>query len=338
MIAQNASRTVSAISAWLLVAGTLGTTDGTLVSAQSDPLLEQIATIDGPVDLFEVDDGYAFATHHSELMVYDLSNPAAPSLVGSLQLPEEIWGFRIADDRIYIGANFHGLVIVDIADPATPRVLGVHKSLGQTKIGDVYETRVGLIDHMEGFVLIDVSDESTPTSIGSFFLDGYARDVITAGSIAYATDSPTGLYVFDLSQEGGPEPIAVLHAPSAPRTSLTLSTLQDGTTVLAGIGGGNLQLFDVSDPAAPAKTADFDTPGTAFAVSLRGNLAYVADGPAGVQIVDLTMAGAPRLLRSVATDRPARFVSATDDHVFAVVGDSERDGDDRDVIVYRVLR
>ncbi len=308
------------------------------VTAQETSTLTQIGIIDGPIDLVEVRGGYAYTTHHTDLTVYDISDPASPTAVGALSLPEEIWGFRIANNRVYLGANFHGLAIADISDPTNPHILGVHKSLGQTKIGDVYENRVGLIDHMEGFVLIDVSSESTPTSVGSFFLDGYARDVVTSGSIAYATDSPTGLYIFDLSQDGLPEPIAVLHAPSAPRTSLGVTELRDGTTVLAGIGGANLQLFDVSDPTAPRKTADFDTPGDAFGVSLHGNLAYVADGSAGVQVVDLTTPDAPRVVNSFTTERPARSVSATHDYVFAVVGDSEREGDDRHVVILEVVR
>ena len=92
----------------------------------------------------------------------------------------------------------------------------------------MYDTKVAFIDHMEGFVLIDASDESKPQAIGSYFLDGYARDVVTSGSIAYATDSPTGVYVFDLARDGLPEPIGVLHAPAAPRNALQVTNLPDG--------------------------------------------------------------------------------------------------------------
>ena len=163
----------------------------------------------------------------------------------------DLGGFRLAGDRAYVGANFFGLGIVDISDPDNVVVLGQHKSLGQTKIGDVAAGKVGLIDHMEGFVLIDVSDETAPEGIGSYFLDGYARDVVTAGTIAYATDSPSGLYVFDLSRPGLPEPIGVVHAPAAPRDIEVLVGEGDRPTLIVGAGGRNLQVYDVSDPAAP---------------------------------------------------------------------------------------
>ena len=91
--------------------------------------------------------------------------------------------------------------------------------------------------------------------------------------------------LFDLSRDGIPEPVAVLHAPSAPRSSLTVSQQSDGTTLLAGIGRANLQVFDVTNPAAPAKTADFDTPGECVGrlaprpLGLRGRRSRRTPGP-----------------------------------------------------------
>ncbi len=305
-------------------------------SAQVD--FDTIATIEGPADAVEIHDGHIFTTHHTDLRVFDVSDPAKPREVGALSFPEEIWGFRITNDRAYVGANFHGLAIVDISDPALPTVIGVHKTLGQTKIGAVYGNRVALIDHMEGFVLIDTSDEASPESVGSFFLDGYARDVVTSGSIAYATDSPTGLYIFDLSRDGLPEPVGVLHAPSAPRTSLAVSQLPGGATLLTGVSRGNLQVFDVSDPTSPVKTSDFDTPGNAFGVAVQDQLAYVADGAAGLQVVDLTDPASPQVVGAFQTTRPARAVSVVGSLVVVVVGDSEREGNDRDIVILRQTR
>ena len=297
--------------------------------------LEQVGTIPGPADLVKVDGSRAFVTHHRTFKVFDVSDPAAPQQTGALTLPEEIWKFSIRGDRAYVGANFHGLSILDLSNPDAPRELGAFQSLGQTKIGAVYDTKVAFIDHMEGFVLIDASDESKPQSIGSYFLDGYARDVVTSGSIAYATDSPTGVYVFDLARDGLPEPIGVLHAPAAPRNALQVTNLPDGLKLLAGIGQGGLQVYDVTDPTAPAKTATFETPGQAYGLALRGHLAYVADGDAGLHVVDLSDPAAPQIVTSYPTPRPARDVAASDSLVLVVVGQGKREGNDRDVLIMR---
>ena len=303
------------------------------VSAQVQ--IEHVGTIAGPADLVKIDGSRVFVTDRRTFTVFDVSDPSAPQLRGSLTLPEEIWQFRIREDRAYIGVNFHGLSILDISNPAEPRELGAFQSLGQTKNGAVYGTKVAAVDHMEGFVLIDISDERAPQSIGSYFLDGYARDVVTSGSIAYATDSPTGVYVFDLAQDGPPEPVGILHAPAAPRNALQVTDLPNGSKLLAGTGQSGLQLYDVTDPTAPIKTATFDTPGQALGLALQGHLAYVADGDAGLQVVDLSDAGTPEIIASFPTPRPARDVAVSGLLVLVVAGQSEREGDDRDVLVLR---
>ena len=239
--------------------------------------------------------------------------------------------------------TFFGLGVLDISNPATPTLLGSYTSLGQTKIGDIYNTTVALIDHMEGVVFIDLSDEAAPDQIGSFYLDGYARDLVMFESMVYAVDSPTGLYIFDVSGPGPWEPVGILHAPSAPQRSLEVFDLSGGggRRILCGVGAGGLQVFDVSDPTSPTKLATFDTPGQTLGVTVKGNLAYVADGQAGLQIVDLSNPSAPRVVGGFATERPARSVAVAGSLVLVVVGegdywgDDQYDGADREVLILR---
>ena len=297
---------------------------------------EHVSTIPGPADLVQVEGTQAFVTHHREFKVFDLSNPTMPRQTGLLTMPEEIWKFSINGERAYVGANFHGLSILDISDPTAPVELGAFASLGQTKIGAVYDTKVAYIDHMEGLVLIDVANESEPQQIGSYFLDGYARDVVTSGPIAYATDSPTGLYVFDLTQEGSPEPIGILHAPSAPRNALQVTELVDGRKLLAGIGQGGLQVYDVTDPAAPVKTSTFDTPGRANGLALQDQFAFVSAGDAGLQVIDLSDPSSPEIISALSTPRPARDVAVSDSLVLVVVGQGENEGNEREILVIEI--
>ena len=280
--------------------------------------LEPVGTIPGPVEHVRAQGDYVYTSHHTTFAVWDVSNPSSPRRMGATEFPEEIWGFRVRGNRAYVGANFFGVGILDISDPAAPTLLGSHKTLGQTKIGAVYENRVVLIDHMEGMVMVDTTDETAPTGAGSFFLDGYARDVVTVGKMAYATDSPTGLYVFDLSRPGEPDPVGVLHAPASPRA------VEATEGLVIGGGGGQLQIYDVSDPTMPVRAATFDTPGRASRVAISGSLVFVADTGVGVTAVDVSTPSAPRIVGSFRTDAPSRDIAATDTHVFVVVGAGER--------------
>ena len=248
-------------------------------------------------------------------------------------------GFKLTESRAYVGANFFGLGILDISNPVSPTLIGSFKSPGQAKIGALVETTVALIDHMEGVVFVDLSNETGPSQIGTFFLEGYARDIVTLGSMAYAVDSPTGLYVFDLSGTGPWEPIGVLHAPSPPQRSTEVFDLAggQGQRVLCGVGGGGLQVYDVTDPVAPVKAATFDTPGRAQGVAINRDLAYVADGQAGLQVIDLSTPSAPRLVGGFETARPARDVAAHDSLVLVIVGEGGAEDEDREVLILRQM-
>ena len=68
-------------------------------------------------------------------------------------------------------------------------------------------------------------------------------------------------------------------------------------------------------------------------MSLDGDYAFVADTEAGVQVVDLSDPANPAAAGGYETPRPARDVSASGSLVLAVVGDSEREGHDRWVLV-----
>jgi len=313
----------------LVLAGT------TSAQAQALVMLDQVGTIPGPAEHIRVLGQYAYVSHHTTFTVWDVSDPASPVRMGTTDLPQEIWGFRVRGDRAYIGANFFGVAILDISDPTAPTVLGNHETLGQTKIGAVYEDRVVLIDHMEGMVLVDASDESKPTGAGSFFLDGYARDVVTSGRMAYATDSPTGLYIFDLSAPGPPEPVGVLHAPGAPRAIEVQREEGEPSGILAGAGGGHLQIYDASDPSNPVRAATVETPGRAARVAMSGAHVFVADGEAGILIVDISTPSDPAPVATLQTDEPARDIAATSTHVFVVVGAGERQEGETEVQIFR---
>jgi hypothetical protein len=96
-----------------------------------------------------------------------------------------------------------------------------------------------------------------------------------------------------------------------------------GPTLAVLVAAGLLQLFDVSNPAAPVKISPYRTPGAAQRVSLKGTLAYVADGREGLQVVDLSTPAKPSIIGAYKTAGVARDVAVSDSLVFIVVGNGE---------------
>jgi hypothetical protein len=65
----------------------------------------------------------------------------------------------------------------------------------------------------------------------------------------------------------------------------------------------------------------YRTPGNAQRVTIRGTRAYVADGPGGLQVLDLSTPSTPAIVGGYQTSMPARDVAVTDALVLVVTAD-----------------
>jgi hypothetical protein len=113
----------------------------------------------------------------------------------------------------------------------------------------------------------------------------------------------------------------------------TLSTAP-GRVFAAVVGGGSLQVYDVSTPSSPERIATLKTPGgRPVRLAVRDHLAYVADGPEGLQVVDLTNPAMPVIVGSFPTRAVARDVAVGDGVVLVATGVGE--GNERVLVLRR---
>jgi hypothetical protein len=288
-----------------------------------------VGRIHGPANLIELDGARAYIVGGKMLTLVDVSNPAAPTRLGSYSFPEKIWGIRIVGSTVYVAADFFGLGILDVSDPRSPVLRGSLKLPGQAKNVALVGTTALIADHMSGLDIVDVADVARPVNRGSFFLEGYARDVVSAGSMAYAIDAPSGLYVFDLSQAGPVEPIGSQQSARAPASiELAKGSAGQSANLAVLVGGGLLQVYDITKASAPVRAATFKTPsGRPARATVYGTRAYVADFREGLQVVDLSTPSAPALVGGFKTPEPARDVAVSDSFAFVAVGAAEEEGE-----------
>ena len=315
-----AARVAAGLCVWTIVMASAG--EG---AAQTFGF-EVLGVIPGPADLIELRDARAYVTAEKTLTIYDVSDPRAPARLGSYTFPEKLWDVQVEGELVYAAADFFGLGILDVSNPAAPTLRGSLKTPGQAKGVALAGQRAVLADHMSGMDLVDISDPSAPALIGSFYTDGYARDVATIGTMAYAVDSPTGVYLFDLSAAQPLEPVGADQSAAAPGS--VEAPVGDGAPgLLCVVGRGYLQIYDVSDAAAPVKVAAFETPGRPSRAMLSGTRAYVADGPAGLQVIDLSTPSEPHIVGAHPTTGRARDVAVDDGLVLLATSDGpERRG------------
>jgi hypothetical protein len=281
--------------------------------------LSPAGSIAGPIEMIRVQGQRAYVTNGSTLTALDLTTPGAPKPVGSYTFPERIWGLRVVGSSVFVSADRFGLGIVEFGPNGTATLRGSVKTPGQAKSVSVSGGIALVTDFVSGLDVIDIANPSQPVVRESVFLEGLATDVVTSGSFAYAADRPTGFYVFDLSKRTPLEPIGSLQSAvpnNTQRAQLEVIDNAGGQRIVVLVAGGLLQLFDVSTPSTPAKLPPFKTPGNANRIAMKGTIAYVADGPEGIQMVDLANPSSPRIVASFKTSAPARDVVVSDSFVF----------------------
>lgn len=286
--------------------------------------MEMVGLIEGPADVVRVNGSFAYVAAGQSLTVFDIANPAAPARKGSLKLPEAIYGMTMVGPLAYVANGLRGLAIVDVAKPDAPTVRGSIKTPGEALKVVITGTKALVVNRLSGVEVIDVSNPAQPVSVGSHYTDGYARDIAVAGAVAYVVDSTNDLAVIDVSKAtptelskqgaGMPTGIVAVAQPAA---------AAGGGTVYV-VGGGALQVYDVSDPAAAKRVASPKIAEQAQAAVFHGSLGYLAAGANGLQVVDVSDPKAPRIAGSYKTPGIARDVAVAGPLVLLAVQSGKR--------------
>jgi len=229
--------------------------------------------------------------------LWDITDPLAPTLAHALELQgiqygdntQAVWGVAWQGRYIYVGGTNTGLHIVDAVDPQQPVVVGrlTTAELGGISAGPVFALGNLLVvstpKGASGITTLDCSDPLHPTLLdterpitgGSYIGWFYGRHVYLQ----------TPLRVFDVLTD--PTNIALVGTRQTPLSEymnfgddrLFLGSLR---AIAGGVGG--VQVYDVSNPAAPTLTGHVparNDPRTddQFSVPI-GNLLAVSDDEA----------------------------------------------------------
>ncbi|WEF33904.1 carboxypeptidase regulatory-like domain-containing protein [Pseudoduganella chitinolytica] len=147
------------------------------------------------------------------------------------------------------------------------------------------------------------ADRRTPSILASLNLDASANDITLAGNLAFLATSG-GLKVVDVTTPTAPRLLGTFAG-----TPNAMGVKVRGTTAYV-VAGATLYIVSVANPGAMIQAGAIALGGTGWNVDvdLSRNLAAVAMGGAGLQLVDISNLSAP-LLRGTASTGDARGVA-----------------------------
>jgi len=243
------------------------------------------------------------------VQVFDITDPASLSLIGSVEMPGRARGLDVSGDHAYVGCDFEGLQVVNIADPTNPTLAGSLDTPGRAGAVIVSGDHAYVANGESGLQVINIADPTSPSLAGSLDTPGSAEHLSLSGNYAYVADLGSGIQVIDVSDPSSPT-FAGSFATSGSARRVTVS----GNHAYVAVFSSGLQILDVSDPTNPSLVGAIDSPGTTSRPYVSGDHAYVGDGPSGLLVIDVSDPANPIVVDSL--DGLANSVYVSGEHAY----------------------
>ena len=257
------------------------------VATPSAPFHE--TTYDTPGDARRVAVSGAFAyvaDGPGGLQIVDITDPTAPVFGGSYPTSDEVQGVIVNDTTAYLAASGGGLIIVDVTDPGSPAFIGSCNTDAWAMEVRVAGDFAYVTNGWAGLALVDITTPSAPSYDGQYDTSGWASDLALVGPYAYVADGAAGLQIIDISAA----PAASLAGAyeEASGQVIDLAAIPGWLFIANGGTGGGVLAMDVSNPVDPQVASTAPSYEFAWGMVYESPYAYLADGCAGLGVVDAT--------------------------------------------------
>lgn len=318
----------------VVLAGVVAPVAGNGSSALAQLPATAIGTFSRPADghatAVAVGGNYAYLTYfcgvycYSPLDVIDISNPAAPTLVGNTQVSWGTAGIAVQGSYAYTTgyySNPNYLRVVDVSDPTNPfsaaafTLAGSHPQSVAVQGSDAYMLDYGT-NQLE---VIDVSnpalsafsqDQNTSPSslplVGRTTTDAGPSSIALQSHYAYVVTAVGGtVEVIDVADPANPSVVGrvSLGATGASGRSYSGIAVQGSFAYVADHNANALKVIDISNPASPTAVASVPTGQGPIAVAVQGQRAFVTNKASNtLQVFDVGSPTAPASLGTVPTE------------------------------------
>jgi hypothetical protein len=269
------------------------------------------------------DFAYAISPTSNAVLMFDMSDPTAPVLLG--QARQGVGGFtnlvapvavaaRGTTAFVWVAGSSGAFTVVDFANPALPQQRAVLTGLSASAadmdlegdfaylLGETNLTVVNIATPFAPFVAGTASD-----GVGGIFLP-FGAKLRVKDSTAYATCIfANAVSIMDVSTPSSIAQLGVAQNGSGGIVSLELPIgidVEGGVAYVCAAGDNALAALDVTNPAACSQlgaavdgAGDFQNLSGPFGVRVRDGIATVlAQGDDAVSVIDMTVPASPRLL------------------------------------------
>jgi hypothetical protein len=237
-------------------------------------------------------DEFAFFINWQYFRTYNIADMSNPVEMAVYYMPVTTREIKIVENIAYLANDAGGLWILDVSDPENISALGSLDTPGEAFGLEVIGNTVYLADK-ESLIIIDVSDPTGPYVISSLAVGDLIWDVTVQNNIAYLANNAAGLCVVDVSDPYAPYVIEKISKPDSYCKNIVV--IENIAYLKAS---SYLWMVDISNPSAPFELGNyyffyFEN------FDVEDNIAFIARGPYGVTILDVSDPSNPSLIHSL---------------------------------------
>lgn len=261
--------------------------------------LAPMAAADPPISIqdiaLDVDRVYA-ATSDKELVVVDVTSPAAPVEAIRMELPDHVKRLAAANGAVYAATAASGVLIFDARRAGVPQRVA---SIAVDDVNDVAVVRSQLyVGARDGLRIYDVGTPAVPKLLGEHStLPATVDDVLVAGDRAYLTGSGDGFFVrLAVVDVRDPSRPVLLDDAALPMDVGAYRVDVRGDFAFVAAAEWGAYVFDVADPRRIEEVAVMDVSGSTLDLVGVGDHLLVSDSEEGLRIFELAELRAPKLI------------------------------------------
>lgn len=244
--------------------------------------------------------GSASSVGKPDLFIFDVTNPFAPSLQGSLNVEEAWAAVAVSGSYAYgIEQASSDFFTVRISNPAIPVKTGKVTLSGGN--GTSVATKgtyafVGTTQNASGaeFFVVDISNAAAPTQVATLEIGSDVNVVTIRGTKAYITTSFSNgeMKIIDITTPTTPVIVGTFDAPGTGQPGTSAYATLCGYAYLGRASGAQAEFYAVNtaDPSNPSSLGSYDAAAQVNGMVTGGTYAFIGtdDTNQEFKVLDMT--------------------------------------------------
>ena len=287
------------------------------ITATDDLKLERLDQTGGTALAIAVRGDTVYVGQGSRLLVVDVSDPAAPTLVGvTSPLPEIVQAIALRGHYAFLAVGNAGLRVIDVSDPAGPVEVGHwQEAEGAKQLAIAGGIAYLIVDG--GLVVLDISDPTAPQEVG--FYEVAANDVAVDSGYVYLA-AALGLQILSVADPSAPQLVGRVteydsgHRVVVDGDHVYMTAREEHWTPTGSYEAYMLLVVDVSDKSDPIRLARLPLTDLPLDVVVEGHRLYTTYDD--VTIFDVTVPREPVGLGQAVTPGYAVQMAISGDQLY----------------------